>query len=153
MNNPGMMGMTPGMAPATMPCNMAMLPPQGGLTPPGPPAPAGPPAPGPGPGRPKVAKRDNRSSAEIKEELLKLGIDTKGVVATRDMLLKLHETEAFVRRAEATKKLSRHPEQNLLSCFTEGLAPGSEALLGIARQHFATSKSFPTVLFFYVLLK
>ena len=27
-------------------------------------------------------------------------IDTKGVVATRDMLLKLHETEAFVRRAE-----------------------------------------------------
>ena len=97
--------------------------------------------------------RDNRSPAEIREELLKLGIDTKGVVATRDMLLKLHETEAFVRRAEATKKLSRYPEEKLLSCFTEGLAPGSEALLGIAWQHFATSKSFPTVLFFYVLLK
>lgn len=115
--------MTPGMAPGTMPCNMAMLPPQRGPTPPGPPGP-------PGPGRPKVAKpRDNRSPAEIKEELLKLGIDTKGVVATRDMLLKLHETEAFVRRAEATKKLSRYPEEKLLSCFTEGLAPGSEAFL------------------------
>jgi len=87
------------------------------------------------PGRPKAASRatvakDNRSSAEIKEELFKLGIDTKGIVATRDMLLKLHETEAFVRRAEATKPLSRYQEQRLLSCFTEGLAPGSEGLPG-----------------------
>ena len=118
MGAQSMIGMTsPCMAQGNMPCN--------GM-------PGGRPPPPSASPRPKVAAkvRDNRSPAEIKDELWKLGIDTRGVVATRDMLLKLHETEAFVRRAEATKKLSRYPEQKLLSCFTEGLAPGSEVLLG-----------------------
>mmetsp|Transcript_8090 Transcript_8090/g.18931 ORF Transcript_8090/g.18931 Transcript_8090/m.18931 type:complete len:169 (+) Transcript_8090:134-640(+) len=45
------------------------------------------------------------------------------------MQIKLHETESNVRRAEATKKLTRHPDQKLLSCFTEGLAPGQDVML------------------------
>lgn len=76
---------------------------------------------------------DQRSPAEVKEELLRQGIEIRGLTATPDLLLKLHETEAFVRRAEATKKLPRHSDQRLLSCFTEGLAPGSEALLGYVK--------------------
>mmetsp|Transcript_24057 Transcript_24057/g.50335 ORF Transcript_24057/g.50335 Transcript_24057/m.50335 type:complete len:329 (+) Transcript_24057:24-1010(+) len=72
---------------------------------------------------------DPRSPTEIKEELFRQGIDVKGLTSTREMQNKLHETEANVQRAEATKRLDRHPDQKLLSCFTEGLAPGQDAML------------------------
>lgn len=72
---------------------------------------------------------DPRSPTEIKEELFRQGIDVKGLTSTREIQNKLHETEANVKRAEATKRLDRHPDQKLLSCFTEGLAPGQDAML------------------------
>ncbi|CAJ1327414.1 unnamed protein product [Effrenium voratum] len=71
---------------------------------------------------------ETRSPTEIKETLLRLGCSITNL-SPRQMVLVLQETEAQVRRAEKTKTLERHQDQRLLSCFTEGLAPGPEALL------------------------
>lgn len=72
---------------------------------------------------------EKRSAEEVKEALTKLGVSTQNLQTPREFQQKLHETEAWISRAEKTKKISRFPDSRMISSFTEGLAPGSEGLL------------------------
>eukprot|EP00930_Biecheleria_cincta_P087498 TRINITY_DN76722_c0_g1_i1.p1 TRINITY_DN76722_c0_g1~~TRINITY_DN76722_c0_g1_i1.p1 ORF type:complete len:405 (-),score=70.58 TRINITY_DN76722_c0_g1_i1:162-1331(-) len=72
---------------------------------------------------------EKRSAEEIKEALTKLGVSSQGLQTPREFQQKLHEAETWISRAEKTKQLVRFSDPTILSCFTEGLAPGSEGLL------------------------